>query len=112
MTISQDITEAREAARRSDGRFGEQHLQEPDGLDTHPNGGGNQPVRLVRDDGAIEWRLYGRVHRLGGPAVVYPDGSDEWWVSGVQLTGEVLESVRAAWATDDTDTGDPHSTRV
>lgn len=32
MTISHDPTQAREAARHTDGRFGEQHLPEPDGL--------------------------------------------------------------------------------
>ena len=32
MTISNDSTQAREAARHSDGTFGEQHLPEPDGL--------------------------------------------------------------------------------
>jgi len=33
--------------------------------------------------GRIEWQdERGRRHRADGPAVVYPDGSKEWWLEG------------------------------
>lgn len=37
----------------------------------------------LRVDGAQEWQnIHGKRHRIGGPAVVYPNGSAEWWVDG------------------------------
>ncbi len=35
-------------------------------------------------DGTVKWRTaFGKVHRTDGPAVIYPDGSQEWWQHGV-----------------------------
>jgi len=43
-----------------------------------------QSVRKVTDAGVIEWRLPdGRLHRVGGAARIYRDGSKEYWQNGV-----------------------------
>ena len=37
--------------------------------------------RTVADDSTLWWTLAdGSPHRLDGPAVVHPDGTQEWWV--------------------------------
>ena len=41
---------------------------------------GPQPERFVGSDGRVEWRLPNRsLHRVGGPAVIKPNGTQEWW---------------------------------
>lgn len=35
------------------------------------------------------WRIgNGRFHRLGGPAIEYPDGESYWYIDGFFLTAE------------------------
>lgn len=36
--------------------------------------------------GVKYWRLNNRLHREDGPAVIFPDGSIEWWLNGNQCT--------------------------
>lgn len=43
-------------------------------------------VRYVYLHGSQEFRnRNGSLHRLGGPAVINRDGSEEWWVNGAKL---------------------------
>lgn len=39
----------------------------------------------VRDYGSgyVEWRLDGKIHRIGGPAVTHRDGSEFWYDKGL-----------------------------
>jgi hypothetical protein len=40
-------------------------------------------VRTVEPDGSIKYnRSNGLLHRLNGPAIVWADGTEEWWVNG------------------------------
>ena len=41
-----------------------------------------EPVCVVHLNGHQEWHVDGRLHRLDGPARIWPDGSQEWWVDG------------------------------
>ena len=38
---------------------------------------GDRPA-IVLPDGEMHWRERGEKHRLGGPAIIYPDGAREW----------------------------------
>ncbi len=48
--------------------------------------------RMVRTGVIKQWFLYGKLHREDGPAVLHPDGSEEWYLNGVRT--------KAVWATD------------
>ena len=37
---------------------------------------------VIRPNGSQEWRQDGRLHRLDGPAVIQADGRQEWWQDG------------------------------
>jgi hypothetical protein len=37
-------------------------------------------------DGTMEWRRNNALHRGDGPAVIHPDGREEYWLKGKQLT--------------------------
>src|SRR3954467_8511573 len=37
---------------------------------------------VIHPDGSEEWQQHGKLHRLDGPAIVNTDGSREWWVNG------------------------------
>ena len=42
-----------------------------------------QPVKkIILDDGTIFWFRNNTLHRKHGPAVIYPDGTQEWWFQG------------------------------
>lgn len=43
----------------------------------------DQPTRTVDDDGTERWLLDGVLHRVDGPAAVWPDGRQEWRVNGL-----------------------------
>lgn len=34
--------------------------------------------------GTATWKLKGRLHREDGSAIEYADGSEEWWIDGVE----------------------------
>ena len=36
----------------------------------------------VYESGSKHWYMYGKLHRLDGPAVEWSDGSKEYWVDG------------------------------
>ena len=40
------------------------------------------PARIRSDLSVIEWYIDGRRHRVGGPAIVYSNGSEEWFKNG------------------------------
>ena len=39
-------------------------------------------------NGDQEWYMNGVLHRIGGYACKYRDGSKEWWIKGIQYTEE------------------------
>ncbi len=40
----------------------------------------SESVKQIDNDGTRSWRINGQLHRTGGPAVEWPNGSREWWV--------------------------------
>lgn len=47
----------------------------------------------LSNDGSIEWRCEGVLHRIDGPAVLYPNGDSEWYFNGTlhRLDGPAVE---------------------
>ena len=43
-------------------------------------------------DGTKKWFLNGEYHRIGGPAIEHPDGYKEWYIEGKKLTEEEFNS--------------------
>lgn len=41
-----------------------------------------KPTRSVTEDGIIEWRLNGQLHRIDGPAYEWSDGYKAWYFMG------------------------------
>ena len=41
-----------------------------------------QPTMTTDEYGTIRYTLYGRLHRLDGPAVIWPDGTQCWCLHG------------------------------
>jgi hypothetical protein len=37
---------------------------------------------FIYANGREEWYLHGKRHREDGPAIIYPNGSEEWWLHG------------------------------
>jgi hypothetical protein len=44
-------------------------------------------------DGTLGWFRHGQQHRETGPAVIHPDGREEYWLNGKQLSAEAVESL-------------------
>jgi hypothetical protein len=44
--------------------------------------GGQDDNPTTYSNGSQEWYLGGKLHRLDGPAYIWPDGSQEWWQEG------------------------------
>lgn len=42
------------------------------------------PEKIEKEDGSIEWRLDGNLHREDGPAVERPEGTRVWFRHGKQ----------------------------
>jgi len=40
--------------------------------------------------GGVDWLYKGRLHREDGPAIIYDDGTKEWFLDGQQLSEEQL----------------------
>lgn len=40
-------------------------------------------------DGRLEWWQNNQLHRICGPAVIYPSGALEWWINYENITEEV-----------------------
>lgn len=41
-----------------------------------------QDLPTYEDDKVRYWKNSGVLHRIGGPAIEYPNGDKEWWVNG------------------------------
>ena len=41
---------------------------------------------VIYPDGSEWWYQQGQIHREDGPAVIYQDGDCQWWLNGQQLT--------------------------
>jgi hypothetical protein len=37
-------------------------------------------------NGPESWYVHGQLHRLDGPAIMRPEGSQWWWIQGVDVT--------------------------
>jgi hypothetical protein len=48
---------------------------------------------VVYADGTKEWWVFGVRHRLDGPAVEDPNGSSDYWVNGKQYSEEEFEEL-------------------
>jgi len=42
-----------------------------------------EPTKEIDKDNTIRYKLNGRLHRLDGPAVIYVDGTEEWYLNGI-----------------------------
>lgn len=51
---------------------------------------------VVWADGTRQWWQEGRMHRTEGPAVVHDDGTDEWWVRGRPAGRDQVAELRDA----------------
>jgi hypothetical protein len=40
-----------------------------------------EPTLKISAGGTKSWRIKGKVHRVDGPAVEWPDGTKEWWLN-------------------------------
>lgn len=49
--------------------------------DNHKLHRDNGPA-LIWNDGSVEWWQHGRRHRVGAPALIYTNGAEEWWING------------------------------
>ena len=47
-----------------------------------------QPTMEVDSFGTKYWYLNGKLHREGGPAIVWADGTKEWCLNGMWLSKE------------------------
>ena len=54
-----------------------------------------EPVLEVDEEDTKRWFIDGKLHRLGGPAVIWANGQKEWWIDGKphRLDGPAIDSV-------------------
>ena len=43
------------------------------------------PAIIYAADGSKEWYQNGKIHRVDGPAYIGTDGSQAWWIKGIQI---------------------------
>jgi len=43
------------------------------------------PKMTTWEDGTRKWYLNGIQHREDGPAVIYANGNEAWWINGEEL---------------------------
>jgi len=46
---------------------------------------------IIFPGGYQEWCLKGRLHRIGGPAVIFSDGYESWFLNGKKVTQKEAE---------------------
>jgi hypothetical protein len=46
----------------------------------------NRSASRTLADGTIEWRRRGELHRESGPAVIHPDGREDYYLEGWRLS--------------------------
>ena len=44
--------------------------------------------KLKWPNGETSWRLNGKFHRIGGPAYIWHNGDEEWWIDNKIVTKE------------------------
>ena len=42
----------------------------------------NDQPSIIRANGLLEWYWYGNRHRVGGPAIIFPDKTQKWFKDG------------------------------
>ncbi len=50
---------------------------------------------IIYPDGTQFWYINGKLHREDGPAVIYPNGIQHWYINGNDITDEIKK-----WAED------------
>ena len=50
---------------------------------------------IIFPDGIQHWFINGNFHREDGPAVIYPDGRQYWYINGYDITNKIK-----TWAKD------------
>ena len=50
----------------------------------------SQPKMKVDSDGSKRWILNGDYHREDGPAIEYPNGTNQWLLNGEEVTWQQL----------------------
>ena len=48
-----------------------------------------EPNPIVYYDGTQSWYVDNHLHRLDGPARIYADGYQAWWICGQNITPQV-----------------------
>ncbi len=48
--------------------------------------------KITSPDGAIRYIKDGKLHNSDGPAVVYPDGKEEYYINGFQFTKDEFQA--------------------
>lgn len=44
------------------------------------------PAIELTNSGCKQWLINGKLHRLDGPAIEYADGNKEWWINGICIS--------------------------
>lgn len=60
----------------------------------------SRAVQIVQiwQDGREEWFYGGQRHRENGPAIVRPDGSNEWWIGGRLISATTQPQIRIRYS--------------
>ena len=59
---------------------------------------------IVDEFGRKQWFVNDQLHRTDGPARIWPDGRQEWWVCGEDITlgaAAWMRSIHITWPWDD-----------
>ena len=54
-----------------------------------------EPVMHTDANGTRRWFVNQQLHRLDGPAVIYSDGNQEWWIHNRGLTDHINSWITA-----------------
>ena len=49
---------------------------------------GDKPA-VIWSEGTLEWYKNGILHRTNRPAIVRPDGSEEYWINGNRVKSKI-----------------------
>lgn len=59
-----------------------------------------EPKKTIDKDGVIKYKVISKLHREDGPAIIYPNGSEEWYFNGIhhRIGGPAITSQdRVIW---------------
>jgi len=51
-----------------------------------------QGYTIDADTDRVIWRLDNQLHRIDGPAVIYHNGTQEWWLNGKLHAGRFAQN--------------------